>query len=47
MNPLVRSLKRIAAQVSRDRSFSFNHFLEHHGLEDVLVEADQQNYDAR
>ncbi len=46
MNPQVKTLKSIAAQVCRLRGFRLQEFMDDWGLEEILTEANEQNHAA-
>jgi len=44
MNPLVRAFRKAAVQAASLRQFPISAFIEDHGLNDFLIEAEAQEY---
>ena len=47
MRPQVRAIRNAAAQACHLRRFSFREFMENRGLEDILNEAEANNWSAK
>lgn len=47
MRPQVVAFRNTAAQACKLRNYSFARFLDHHGLEDILAQADKENWPAK
>lgn len=47
MRPQVRAFRNAAAQVCQTRRFPFRQFMEDHGLEDILDDAEANNWPAK
>jgi hypothetical protein len=47
MRPQVRRFRDAAVQVCRKRKFSFREFMDDHGLEEILDEAEANDWSAQ